>query len=77
MRTVKGIYQGGRIRLAEKPKNPGPTEVLVVFLEANENDPWEKILNDPTPRPALTRLVKQVKKEIAQGKAKPLNVDDL
>src|SRR5262249_50615744 len=74
MKTVRGTYQGGKIRLAEKPKHPGPT---VVFLEVSEDDPWEKILNDPTPRPASARLVKQVKKEIAQGKAKPLNLDDL
>jgi hypothetical protein len=72
MKTVKGIYQSGTIRLAEKPKDQGPTAVLVVFLEANEDDPWEKILNDLAPRPALARLVKQVKKEIAHGKAKPL-----
>jgi hypothetical protein len=77
MKTVKGIYQSGQIRLAETPKHPGPTEVLVVFLEAKEDDPWEKILSDPTPRPALAGLVKRVKKETAQGNAKPLDLDDL
>jgi hypothetical protein len=51
-------------------------EVLVVFPEAAE-DPWEKILKDPRPRPQLAKLVKEVKKEIAQGKAKSLNLDDL
>jgi hypothetical protein len=76
MKAVKAIYEKGRIKLSEKPDEKGPVEVMVVFPES-ESDPWQAILNDPTPRPKLNKLVDQVKRRIAQGKAKPLDVDDL
>jgi hypothetical protein len=76
MKAVKAIYENGKIKLAEKPAEPGPTEVLVVFPEPAE-DSWQKILDDPTPRPRLAKWIKEVKREIAQGKAIPLDVDDL
>jgi hypothetical protein len=74
MKAVKAIYEKGKIKLSEKPAEQGPLEVLVVFPE---EDPWQEILDDPTPRPKLNKLVEQVKKEIAQGKAKPLRLEDL
>jgi ABC-type taurine transport system ATPase subunit len=76
MKAVKAIYENGRIKLAEKPVAAGPVEVLVVFPE-QADDPWAAIVNDPTPRPALAKWIKEVKREIAQGKAKPLRLDDL
>ena len=76
MKAVKAIYEKGKIELSEQPSEEGPLEVLVVFPK-EADDPWEQILTDPTPRPKLNKLVEQVKKEIAQGKAKPLNLDDL
>lgn len=80
MKAVKAIYENGKIKLSEKVSEKlseqGPLEVLVVFPEPAQ-DPWEEILNDRRPRPKLSKLVKQVKKEIAQGKAKPLDLDDL
>jgi hypothetical protein len=76
MKAVKAIYEKGKIKLAEQPAEQGPMEVLVVFPEPAD-DPWEAVLNDPTPRPELAKWVKEVKKEIARGKAKPLNLNDL
>jgi hypothetical protein len=76
MKAVKAIYEKGKVKLSEKPTEAGPMEVLVVFPEPAD-DPWEAILNDPTPRPALAKWVEEVKEEIAQGKATPLNLDDL
>ena len=80
MKAVKAIYEKGKIKLSEKVSEKlgehGPLEVLVVFPEPAQ-DPWEEILSDPKPRPKLNKLVSQVKKEIAQGKAKPLDLDDL
>jgi hypothetical protein len=76
MRAVKGTYKNGRVTLAEKPRTRGPVEVLIVFPEPAD-DPWQRILDDPRPRPALNKLLKEVKKEIAQGKATPLDIDDL
>lgn len=76
MKAVKAIYEKGKIKLSEKPAEQGPMEVLVVFPEAAD-DPWEDILNDPSPRPAFARLIQDVKKQIAQGKAKPLDLERL
>ena len=76
VKAVKAIYEKGKIKLAEKPAHDGPMEVLVVFPETAD-DPWQAILDDPTPRPALAQWVRDVKKEIAQGKAKPLELDRL
>ena len=76
MKAVKAVYEKGKIKLSEKPKSHGPMEVLVVFPEAAD-DPWSGILDDPTPRPALAKWVKEVKREIAQGQAKPLHLEEL
>lgn len=74
MKAVKAIYKNGKIKLTEKPKAKGPVEVLVVFPE---DDPWQAILEEKTPRPAFTKYVEECMKEIARGKAKPLKLDQL
>ena len=76
MKAVKATYKNGKITLSEKPLEPGPMEVLVVFPEPAD-DPWERILNDPAPRPALMQWLKEVEKEIAEGKVTPLDLDQL
>jgi hypothetical protein len=76
MKAVKATYKDGKVTLSEKPPGRGPVDVLVVFPEMAD-DPWESILNDPTPRPALEKRIKQLKKEIARGKASPLDLDQL
>jgi hypothetical protein len=70
MKAIKAIYQNGKIRLSEKPTEPGPMEVFVVFPESSD-DPWEAILNDPRPRPALARRIQQVREEIATARMGP------
>src|SRR5438094_8768223 len=76
MRDLRATYQNGKITLSEKPSEPGPMDVLVVFPELGD-DPWERILNDAIPRPALTQWMKEVEREIAEGKASPLDLDQL
>ncbi len=76
MKAVKGIYKNGRIKLAEKPASAGPAEVLVVFPEASD-DPWEEILQEAKPRASFVKFIEKCRKEIAQGKAKPLTLDQL
>jgi hypothetical protein len=73
MKAVKGIYEQGKIELAENPVEQGPVEVLVVFPELAD-DPWREILSDPTPRPALAQWVREVQAEVAQGQATPLDL---
>jgi hypothetical protein len=76
MKAIKAIYQNGKVKLSEKPVGRGPMEIVVIFPEPSD-DPWEAILNDSTPRPALSRRAKEVQAEIAQGKAKPLKLSQL
>lgn len=76
MKAVKAIYNDGQVTLKKRPKANGPVEVLVVFPRTT-NDPWESILNDPTPRPALNQFIKEAEEAIAQGKASPLDLDQL
>lgn len=76
MKAVKGIYEKGEVKLSEQLAEQGPVEVLVVFPELAD-DPWHEILADPTPRPVLDTWVREVKEEIAQGTAEPLDRDRL
>ena len=78
MKAIQGVYENGQIKLSEAaPTSDGePVNVLVVFPD-EADDPWQKILEDTSPRPALEEYVKQCREEIAQGKAQPLNLDQL
>ena len=76
MIAVKAIYQDGTLKFEEAAPITGPVEVMVVFPDPEE-DPWQRILDDPRPRPALAKMVEEVRKEIAQGKAIPLDLDQL
>jgi hypothetical protein len=76
MKAIKARFDKGQIQLAEPAPEEGPIDVLIVFPEL-EDDPWERILNDPRPRPELEKWVAEVKAEIAAGKAVPLDLDQL
>ena len=36
---------------------------------------WERIINDPRPRPKLTAKINELEKLIAEGKDEPLDLD--
>ena len=76
MKAVKATYVNGQINFSEKPPERGPVDVLVVFPEAAD-DPWESILAEQTPRPAFAKFAKECLEQIAKGKAKPLELDQL
>jgi hypothetical protein len=76
MKAIRGVFEDGRLSLNEEAPEKGPVEVLVVFPNGEE-DPWERILNDTRRRPALDKFMQECMEEIKQGKAKPLNLDDL
>ena len=76
MKAVKAIYEKGQLKFTEPVPEVGPVDVLVVFPELEE-DPWEKILNDPAPRPALTALADELLAEHARGETEPLDIDKL
>jgi len=74
MKAIKATYQNGQVSFSEPAPEEGPVEILVVFPEQDE-DPWEKMLNEPTPRPAFAKFMQECLDEIAQGKAVPLDLD--
>jgi hypothetical protein len=76
MKAVKATYLNGKITLSETPPETGPVDVLVVFPEA-EDDPWQDILAEQTPRPAFAEFAKKCLEKIAKGKASPLELDQL
>ena len=78
MKAIQGVYENGQIKLSEPApiSDSEPVNVLVVFPEEVE-DPWQKILDDPSPRPALDKLVQECREEIAEGKAVPLDLNQL
>jgi hypothetical protein len=81
MKEVKALYHNGGIQFLEpvpdlKPEL-GPVEVVVLFPEATDEDPWRKILAETTPRPSFLKYVEEVEREIAEGKTEPLDLDRL
>ena len=74
MKAVKATYANGQITFTETPPQTGPVEVLIVFPE---DDPWQAILTEQTPRPAFAEFAKECLEQIAKGKAKPLQLDQL
>ena len=78
MKEYKAIYHNGGLQFLDPAPDldAGPIEVTVLFPEEAE-DPWQPILDDPTPRPKLMEWVREVEEEIAQGKVEPLDLDKL
>ena len=79
MKEVKALYHNGGIEFLEPVPGvdpaAGPIEVVVLFPEDTDEDPWEEILAETTPRPSFLKYVEEVEREIAEGKAKPLECD--
>lgn len=82
MVAVKGVFENGKVTLAE----PAPAEVrdgkrhevTILFGAAADDDAmWESLLSDPRPRPALSKTLDDVARQVREGKAAPLNPDDL
>lgn len=76
MKAVRGTYAKGKIKLAEPAPDAGPVDVLVVFPEMSD-DPWAQILSEKKIRPSFAKFVEKCKADIAAGKAKPLELDQL
>lgn len=77
MKAIKAQFEDGQIKLSEPAPDAGPVEVLVVFPETAGDEAWERIINDPTPRPKLEKKADEIRARIAAGKSTPLNIDDL
>jgi hypothetical protein len=64
MRADRGQFLEGGVTVSEPAPGMRLVEALVDFPNVDV-DPWEKILHDPAPRPELTKLVEEVRAEIA------------
>ena len=62
--------------MSEPAPEEGPVEVLVVFPEDGD-DAWERIENESTMRPGFAKFMQQCEEDIKQGKATPLDVNQL
>jgi len=76
MKVLKGKYENGQVSLMELAPEPGPVDVEVVFLDADDRR-WDEIIRDPKPRPALSAEATQVLEDFRAGKTAPLDPDKL
>jgi len=76
MKAIKATFEGGVITLAEPAPGPGPVDVLVVFPDSTD-DPWRDIFAEEMPRKSFLDFADECSKQIAHGKAKPLDIDKL
>ena len=60
---ARALQSGREVSLPAKPKHG--------------DDQWERIINDPTPRPKLAAKLKQLERLAAEGKDEPLDWDRL
>jgi hypothetical protein len=73
MIAIRALYENGQVTLLDPvdSNGDGPLEGLLV-LPRPEADPWDRIINDPTPRPALTREGDEVLAEHRAGRTGPM-----
>ena len=67
MKILKGKYKDGKVTLTEPAPEPGPIDVEVVFLDADDRR-WDEILRDPRSRPTLSAEADQVLEDYRAGK---------
>ena len=73
MKAIKVLVDDGRI-VPEEPLESGRHEAILVMLDP---DPWEQIIDDPRPRPALNRAGGEAMDDFFAGKTTPLDPDKM
>lgn len=76
MKAIKATYENGKVTMAESPPNIGPVNVLVIFPDDGD-DPWAGIDAEETVRPSFAEFARKCLAEIAMGKSKRLDLDEL
>ena len=78
MIAVRALYENGQVTLLDPvdANGDGPLEGVLV-LPVPEVDHWDRIINDPTPRPALMQEGDEILAELRAGMTEPLDPDDL
>ncbi len=76
MKILKAKYENGQVRLTEPAPDPGPVDVEVVFLDADDRR-WDKIIRESSPRPELSAEADHVLEEYRADKTTPLDLKKL
>jgi hypothetical protein len=71
-KTIEGIYQNGKVELAEQPETSGEqVQVLVTFLDASTTDPTK--IRQLIERLETIAGIQEGLEELNKGKTRPLN----
>ena len=73
MGAIKATIIDGNVTLHHPADIKGPVEAIVVVLD---QDPWEALIRDPRPRPALILASNEALAEFSNGQVLPLDSDD-
>jgi hypothetical protein len=72
MKAIRAVIDNGRIVTEEPLDATGRHDAIVVVLDV---DPWQAIIDDPRPRPALDQLAEEAHRDYLQGKTTPIDPD--
>ena len=74
MQAVKAIVEDGNVTLQEPLNMEGRVEAILVILDPQ---PWDALIRDTRPRPALTQASRQALDEFLHGQTAPLDPDTM
>ncbi len=74
MHAVKATIKDGNVTLEQPVDIKGPVEAIVIVLNP---DPWNALICDPRPRPALSIASNEALEEFLSGQAAPLDPENL
>ncbi len=74
MRAVRAVIENGRVVPVEPLDVTGRRDAIVILLDRN---PWDAILDDPRPRPALEKAAEEAHQEYVHGRTMPLDPDTM
>jgi hypothetical protein len=74
MKAIRAVVENGQIVPEEPSDLSGRHDAIVVVFDT---DPWDAILQDPRPRPELTKAGEEALQEHLQGLTTPLDPDNM
>jgi hypothetical protein len=73
MKAIRVFVDNGQI-MPEEPLDAGRHDAILVMLDP---DPWERLIDDPRPRPELTKAGQEALDEHLRGMTTPLDPDSM
>jgi hypothetical protein len=74
MKAIRVVVDNGHVVVEEPLDATGRHDAILVMLDP---DPWDELLEDPRPRPELTKAGRDALEEHLCGKTTPLDPDRL